>query len=155
MPSTTAPGSSTRPSSGGVFRRGDDPATVQRAMGGPDATLTRADGSEVWNYKFSSVVFLSGRVKEWNDPSHVLNSEGPGETGVGLASLESKDGPTSYSSFPGMVLVGSAATAREQARQINPNKEQVGGYTRDDGTRVGSYIRTRGNATTRDNIRGR
>ncbi len=136
------------------FRRGDAAANVRAAMGAPDATLTRADGREVWNYKFSSVIFRGDRVAQWNDPSHVLRTEGPGETGEGLASLESKDGPTSYSSFPGMVLVGPAATAREQ-RQINPNTVEVSSYTRNDGTQVAGHIRTQGNATRSDNIRGR
>lgn len=47
----------------------------------------------------------------------------------------------------------AAQASAGSGRYINPNKQQVGGYTKQDGTQVGSYIRTQGNSTTQDNLR--
>lgn len=61
-----------------------------------------------------------------------------------------KDGPQVPTGF----LTAAQARAAN-GRYINPNKEQVSGYTKQDGTQVGGYIRTQGNSTTRDNLRDR
>jgi hypothetical protein len=153
---------STAGAAGGSFARGDGEERVKAAMGSPDGRLTMPNNDEVWNYKFSSVTFRGGRVRAWNDPSKVLRTRGPGETGEYLANNDEDDireGQTLH--IPnGLTLnlasgTGNVPTAPTDSRYINPERQVVGGYQRADGSQVPTYERTRANATRSDNLKRR
>lgn len=135
----------------GNFTKGADEERVSAVMGMPDDTIMRANGAEVWSYKFSTITFRNGRVVSWYDPSHVLRVVGDGETKERLDTpvSSSHDGPIGAGISVNLISGGVA----KDARHVNPDQYYVNPYTKRNGSVTQGHLKTRANSITNDNLR--
>lgn len=135
----------------GVFRAGDSENTLLRAMGKPDDKRAIDNNTVKWYYGFSYVIVHRGRVKSWLNSGNDLRCAGGGGVINEEEKVVTKNGVTS--SVPHGVWSGKSASGNN--KYVNPEKVIVPAHTRQDGTYVQPYIRTKANSTTYDNLRGR